>query len=223
AGPHNGGGGLEHQPNKADLDPADFREDIGWEGRLAGVRDQHVGGQILELRPFVAAELAHLGGVERRGAAAVLQPQQLLVAPVELVVAHRAKAHAEVAQGFEGGLVGQERGRQRASTDQIARSYQQGVGVFGLDLLDHGCDDLDPSGLDGAAFAAVGGIGVVEGAGQQVAVDVVNREQRDVYGLGSLWAVGPQAVRASERAVNKPNNDALVRLCMKTSTLKIDP
>src|SRR5262249_1545852 len=39
---------------------------------------------------------------------------------------------------------------------------------------------------------------------------------------GSLWAVGTQAVRTSERAVNKPNNEALVRLCIKTSTLKID-
>ena len=103
---HDRGGALERHADEAHLDALDVLQQVGREDRLPGLAVDHVRSEEGEAGTLVVvAGLAAVG----RMAAALLQPQQLVDALVELVVPDRRDVEPEQVECLDGGLVVEER------------------------------------------------------------------------------------------------------------------
>jgi len=134
-------------------------------------------------------------------APAGLQPLKLLVALVELVVAHGARLEAERVHGLDGRLV-VERGRQqRRGPDDVTGGDRHGVALPGPGLAQVGGEVLHATGVGGhvghlAADQLVVGHDAPAGAARrlEVPVEVVEGEdlevERLVPGVGTGRAAG---------------------------------
>jgi len=125
---------LEHLADEPDLEllvavvGAERLRRVGGKERLAGRVDHDVGRQVLEVGPRIDVRGASVrqGVWSRRAAldraaAAVLDPQELRGALVELVVADRREVDVHQVGGDRDRLFEEEPVRQRAGADVVAR------------------------------------------------------------------------------------------------------
>jgi hypothetical protein len=82
-------------------------------------------------------------------AAAELDPQQLLVALVQLVVADGGRGGADRVEELDRRLVVEQRGRQRRGADVVAAAEHQRVALLGAQLPDVGGQEGRAAGVDG--------------------------------------------------------------------------
>ena len=120
--------------------------------------------------------------------AAVLHPQQLVLAFVEFVItdgSHRKPHHR---QRFDGGLVMEHRRQEGAGADQISGGDKDGVLVSLAELFDQCCHMLGAAGFHHDLFGLVGGIGDLDAArgGTQIAVEVVDGENSQIDCIGGF-------------------------------------
>ena len=153
------------------------------------------------MRPLAAVD---------RMTAAVLHPQQFVLALVEFVVADRGYRQSHHRQRFDSGLIVEHRGQQRAGADQISGGDKDRIFVALAQLLDQRRHVLDTAGRNHDLPGAVGGIDDPDPAGRRpkVAMQIVDREdsQRDRRGLR-----GSRAGRARRRARNRGSEDLAKR------------
>ena len=180
AGHHHARCAFERDADEGHRNAVIGLDGVGREQRLAAGQDPRVGGQVLKARAGERLRaLAAVGGV----AAAVLQAQQLGLATVQLVVAHRSHRHAHQVQGLDGGLVAKQRRQQRRRANQVTRSDKDVVGRLraqGVEQRGHG---LDTAGGHVDALLRVGRVARAKAARRrfQVAVQVVDGQQLQAH------------------------------------------
>ena len=184
------------RPMKPTLTPPTLLDRGGRQDRLAGVLVDDVGGQEWEVGARV--RVAGVAAVDRV-AAAVLDAEQLVDAFVELVVADGRNVEADEIQGFDRRLV-MERGRdQGRPADVVAGGdHQCPVRVGRLEVLDVVRQVPKAAGEDAGGWRRSTCVIVCGGADPtaraarrlQVAMEVVDRQQLDVDGLGRLRRLG---------------------------------
>jgi hypothetical protein len=123
-----------------------------------------------------------------RVAAAVLHPEQLLLALVEFMVADRGEIEPHHRHGFDGRLVVKHRRQKRARADQVARRDERRVLMALAQALHDARHGLRPAGRHHDLPGLVIGIGDPDSAGRrhQIAVEIIDREnaQLDRRGIG---------------------------------------
>ena len=117
-------------------------------------------------------------------AAAVLHPQQFVLALVEFVIADGGNIQPHHRQRLDGRLVMEHRRQERAGADQIAGGDEDRVLVPVAELLDQRRHMLGAAGGDDDLFGLVGGIGDPDAARRraQIAVKIVDREDAQIDG-----------------------------------------
>ena len=100
-----------------------------------------------------------------RMTAAVLHPQQFVLALVEFVIADRGDRKPHHRQRFDGGFVVEHRRQQGARADQVAGGDEDRVLVVLAQLLDQRRHVLGAAGRHRDLFGLVGGIGDPDSAG----------------------------------------------------------
>ena len=108
---------FERQPDEPDLGTGEAADLVGREDGFAVVLVHDVGGEELEVG--AGESIAVLAAIDRV-ASAVLHPQQLVDAFVELMVAHGGDVETEGVQRLDRRLVMEGRRDQRAGTDVVA-------------------------------------------------------------------------------------------------------
>jgi hypothetical protein len=147
------GRALEGHADEGDLrvvlEPLDR---VRREQRLAGLLGHDVGGEEPEVG---AGEVVAVEAAVGRVAPALLQPQQLVGALVELVVADGVDVEPDVVHRLDRGLVVEQGRQQRAGADEVAGRHHDGVvGVGGLELGDVRGEVLGAAGVDALDAAA---------------------------------------------------------------------
>ena len=114
-------------------------------------------------------------------AAAVLHAQKLGLALVELVVADGGDLEAHGGEGFDAGLIVEQRRQQRARADQVAGGHEYAVLLVRAQLLDERRHVLGPAGGDGDLLGLVLWVGDGDTARRrpEVAVKIVDGQDRD--------------------------------------------
>ena len=168
---------------KADGNAAELPDRVGGKHGLAGALLEGAGGEIAKFR--AEERMRPLASVDRM-TAAVLHPQQLVLALVEFVIAdggHREPHHVE---RFDGGLVVKHRRQERAGADQVAGGDEDRVGVSIAQLPDRGRHVFGAAGLDRDLFGLVLGIGDPDAARRrlQIAVEIIDGENAQFDGRG---------------------------------------
>jgi len=157
-------------------------------------------------------------------AAAVLHALQLLVALVELVVAHRRDVEAEVVHRLDGRLVVEGRRQERRGADDVPGGHREGVRMTFTSLLQVSGQVLDPSGVDGVRgdgeravrvlhlSVAVGDDDLPRGPARrlEVSVEVVERQELDVHGRPVAGRLGRTA-RGGHARAQAPTAKAPIR------------
>ena len=138
-----------------------------------------------------------------RMAAAILHPQQLLLAFIEFVIADGGDLEPHHRQRFDRGLIVKQRRQERAGADQVAGGDENRVAGARAELLDQRRHLLGAAGLDRDLFALVAGIVDPDPARRRlkVAVEIVDREdsQVDRRGLRSGARAGLKRNRQHQR------------------------
>ena len=138
---HDGGSGFECHADEGHLHVIEGFDTVSRQQRFAGAGTDHIGRQPLELGPFKGHGRAHYGAFAAVGvvdaiglfAAAVLQAQQLSRSFVEFVVADGVEFHTNAVQGFDGGLVKEERRNQRRGPNEVTGAYHRIQWNFGFE------------------------------------------------------------------------------------------
>ena len=136
----------QRHADESHLDALERLDAVGRQQRLAGPGLDHVGRQPLEVgsveragsrrsEPLAAVGVGQAAGVL---AAAVLQTAQLVLALVELVVAHRREVDTDLVQRLDGRLVEEQRRDQWRRADEVTGSDHHRVLVGGLHPRDIG-------------------------------------------------------------------------------------
>ena len=152
---------------------------------LAGALLERAGGEIAKFR---AGEGMRTLAFVDRVAAAVLHPQQLVLAFVEFVIADGGNIQAHHRQRLDRRLVMEHGGQKRAGADQVAGRDEDRVAVSLAKLADQRRHVLGAAGGDGDLLRPVLGIGDGDPARRraQVAVKIVDRENAQVDRGGGL-------------------------------------
>ena len=175
-------------PTIAIFTPLKWCDLVRREDRLAGRLVGDVRRQEIELGTGEA--VAVLTAVDRM-AAAVLHPQELVDALVELVVADAVVVETHQVEGLDRRLVVEERGDERRRADQVARGDEQRVRVRRLELADVRRQILDATGEVAGRCEAGRPCQRADPAARarrrlEVAVEVVQSQDLDLGGLGLL-------------------------------------
>ena len=127
-----------------------------------------------------------------RMAAAVLHPQQFVLALVEFVIADGGKREPHHRQRLDGRLVVEHRREKRAGADQVAGRHEDGVAVPFAELPDQRRHVLGAAGRDDDLLRPVLGIGDPDAAGRRakIAVEIVDRENSQIDGIGGFRLAG---------------------------------
>ena len=142
---------------------------------LAGVFLDRASRKIAKLRAEERVRpLASVG----RMAAAILHPQQLLLAFIEFVIADGGDLEPHHRQRFDRRLIVKQRRQEGAGADQVAGCDKNRVFGARAELLDQCRHLLGAAGLHRDLFALVGGIGDPDPARRRlkVAVEIVDRQ-----------------------------------------------
>src|SRR5665213_1281394 len=186
---------LQRQADERNRDGLEFPD---LESRKQGLAGALVDGGRCEIVKLRARKpMRTLAPVDRM-AAAILHPQQLLLAFVEFVIADGSDAKPHHRQRLDGGFVVKHRRQERARADQIAGGDEDRVGVALAKLLDDGRHGLDAAGRHDDLFRLVAGIGDPDAARRrpQIAVKIVDGENSqfdrgiDCRGLGDRMRSG---------------------------------
>ena len=118
------GRAFQRQADEGDGNAVELLDLVGREDRLAGAFLDGAGGKVAKFR--AEKRMRPLAFVDRM-AAAVLHPQQFVLALVEFVVADRGNLKPHHRQRFDGRLVVKHRGQKRAGADQVARRDEDGM------------------------------------------------------------------------------------------------
>jgi hypothetical protein len=183
------GRALERHADEGHLDAVEGLDAVGRQQRAAGGGFDHVGRQPLELGAVKRARRGRAQAAAAVGvglavgdlAAAVLQALELGRALVELVVADGVEFDADVVQGFDRGLVVEQRRDQRRGADEVTGTdhHVQRVGCF--EFGHFGGHELGAT--HGRTLRRGDGGVDTEGARRlQVAVEVVEADQLDGEG-----------------------------------------
>ena len=175
---------FQGQADESHGNAAELPDRVGGKHGLAGALLEGAGGEIAK---FGAEErMRPLASVDRM-TAAILHPQQLVLALVEFVIAdggHRKPHHIK---RFDGGLVVKHRRQERAGADQVAGGDEDRVAVSFAELPDRRRHVLGAAGFDGDLFGLVVGIGDPDSARRrlQIAVEIIDGQnaQFDRRGL----------------------------------------
>jgi hypothetical protein len=118
--------------------------------------------------------LAFIDGVT----AAILHPEQLVLALVEFMIADRGNFESHHRQGFDRGFIVKHRRQKRAGADQVTGCDENRVLVAFAELLDQGCHVLGTAGRNSDPFGFVVGVGDPNPARRRpkVAVEIVDGE-----------------------------------------------
>ena len=145
------------RPMKADGNAFELLDLVGRKQSLAGALVDGAGGEIAELAPAnCAGPGIRPSDGSRRSASAEARP-----AFVELVVADGGDLQPHVGEGFDGGLIVEQRRQQRARADQVAGRHEYAVLLVRAQLLDQRRHVLGPAGGDGDLFGLVVGSAMV--------------------------------------------------------------
>ncbi len=180
---------LQGQPDEGDGDALEFPDLVGRQHALARRRLDRGGREIAEfgtrerMRPLAAVD-----GV----AAAILHPEQLGLALVELVVADRGDRKSHHRKRFDRGLVVKHRRQERACADQIARGDEDRVLVSLAQLFHERRHVFGPAGRHHDLLALIFGIIDADAAWRrpQIAVEIVDREDAQLDGSCGLGRGG---------------------------------
>ena len=117
-----------------------------------------------------------------RMTAAILHPQQFVLALVEFVIADRGDREPHHRQRLDGGLVVEHRRQKRAGADQVAGGDEDRVLVALAKLPDQRRHVLGAAGRHHDLFGLVVGIGDPDAARRrpQIAVEIVDRENSQI-------------------------------------------
>ena len=123
-----------------------------------------------------------------RMAAAILHPQQFVLALVEFVIADGGKRQPHHRQRFDSGLVVEHRRQKRAGADQIAGRDEDRILVPLAELPDQRRHVLGAAGRHDDLFGLVVGIGNPDPARRraEIAVEIVDREDAQFDRRGGL-------------------------------------
>ena len=166
-------GALERQADEGDGDAFELTDLVGREQRLAG--------RFLEGRGVVkpcSGETMRPQAFVDRVTAAILHPQQFVLALVELVIADGGDLKPHHRKRFDGRLVVEHRRQERAGADQVAGCNKHRVRVAPAELFHQGCHGLRAAGRNRNFLAPVVGIGNPDAARRRVgvAMEIVDRE-----------------------------------------------
>ena len=175
---------LQGQADEAHGNAAELPDLVGRKHGLAGALLEGAGGQITKLG--AAERMRSLAAVDRM-TAAVLHPQQLVLALVEFVIADGSHREPHLVERFDGGLVVEHRRQKRAGADQVAGGDEDRVLVSLAQLPDRRRHVLGAAGLDRDLVGLVGGIVDPDAARRrlQISVEIVDGQnaQFDRRGL----------------------------------------
>ncbi|SOZ12494.1 protein of unknown function [Cupriavidus taiwanensis] len=181
---------LQRHADKGHLGPVEGLDLVCRQQRLAGRLVDDIGGQVLELRPGVRAvghACVHADNAapavgRPRKAPAILQPQQLIAALVELMIAHRRDLQAHLAQHIDGRLLMERPGNQRRSADHVAGSHHHVIRILRLQALDQR-GQVSGTARRNPCASRVGGILHHDAAARrfQVTVEIIEPDDLDRY------------------------------------------
>ena len=140
---------FQVSPMKATGMPSNVPDLIGGKHGLAGRLLDRAGGEIVKLR--AQERMRPLAFVDRM-AAAILHPQQFVLALVELVIADGGNIQPHHRQRLDGGLVVEHRRQERAGADQIAGRDEDRVLVAVAQFLDQRCHVFGAAGRRRRSF-----------------------------------------------------------------------
>src|SRR6185436_17433071 len=143
AGGHDAGRALEREADESDLGPAEAPGLVSREDRLAVALLDDVRSEVLERSAVIA--VAVLAAVDRV-AATVLDPEQLVDALVELVVADRRDIEPDGVHRLDRRLIVECCRDQRRAADEVTSSdLERALGVRSMQGLDVGREELHPA------------------------------------------------------------------------------
>ena len=120
------------QPDKGDRNALEFPDLIGRKNRLAGILVEGAGGEIMKLG---AGERVRSLTFVGRMAAAILHPEQFVLAFVEFVIAHGSDFKPHHRQRFDRGLIVKHRRQKRTGADQVAGGDKDRVAGLAAKLI----------------------------------------------------------------------------------------
>jgi hypothetical protein len=166
---------FQREPDEGDRNTVELADFVGREQGLAGRFLECARGEIVE---FCAQEGMRTPALVDRMAAAILHPEQFVLAFVELVVADGGDLKPHHRQRLDGRLVMEHCRQQRACADQVASGDEDGVRMPLAYLAHQGGHGFRAAGCDCDLLRRVGGISdpYAAGGGLQIAVEIVDRE-----------------------------------------------
>jgi len=168
-------GALERQADEGDGDAFEMADLVGRKQRRAGRFLEGRGGEVV--KPCSGEGMRAQAFVDRM-AAAILHPQQFVLALVEFVIADGCDLKPHHRERLDRRLVVEHRRQQRAGADQVAGRNKHRVGVALAELFHQACHGLRAAGRDRNLLAPVVWIGNPDAARRrvEVAVEIIDRE-----------------------------------------------
>ena len=176
---------LQGQADEGDRNAVEAADFVSRKHGLAAALLERAGGEIAK---FGARKRMRSLALVDRVAAAVLHPQQFVLAFVEFVIADGGNIQAHHRQRFDRRLVMEHRRQKRAGADQVTGRDEDRVLVSLAKLADQRRHMFGAAGRDGDLLRPVLGIGNRDPARRRakVAVKIVDRENAQVDGGGGL-------------------------------------
>ena len=170
---------AQREPDEGHGDAFEGLDLIGGEQGLAGLEVPGAGREVVVAR---AGEGVRALAAGRRVAAALLLAQQLGRAVVELVVADGAHRQAHLAECLDRRLVVEQRREQRAGAYQVTGRDEDVVRALRTEVAHDTRDIGRAAGMHGDGLAGVLRIEDPDALrrGQQIAVEIVQRQDADV-------------------------------------------
>ena len=205
---------LQGKSDEGHRNALEFPDLVRRKHGLSGALLDRAGGQVMEFRALEG--MRSLAFVDRM-AAAVLHPQQFVLAFVELVIADGGKREPHHRQRLDGRLVMEHRREKRAGADQVAGRHEDGIAVPFAELPDQRRQVLGAAGRDDDLLRPVLGIGDPYAARRRVkiAVEIVDRENSQIDGISGLGLA-----RRGEGHCQRERRQGLMKRMFHEATLR---